>query len=414
MYSKKKMLMFLVVALLISTVSMLGLAAKRKELVVAYPGWDSAEQEKAVSALVKEFNAKNPDLHIALQNYPWAMYRDKIVVQLKAKSGPDLGYNPMYWIPAWYRNGFISDLTKYIPELNITDWYEGSWGSSLYGSKYYSIPDRREPDVVYYNADLFEKAGIKEFPSTMDEFLAAAKKLTTQDVAGFGLAMASHSTLPSQILNFLYAFGVDPITADGKGTTFLEPETIKAVQFYIDLYRKYNVTQKSATGDSRDEIRRLFMAGKVAMMIDGLWAAGTFDQLAPDLNWKTGVFPQVSGLERSCLAQGWDWVIYSHSNYPDEAFRFIKFMTQPENMAKAVVTLPARKTASTVERFADPFYDIWFEALKYASPPPKTEYYNDIFQYVMGDVLQSIVIQNVPVEKALEVAAKRSLDILNQ
>ena len=204
------------------------------------------------------------------------------------------------------------------------------------------------------------------------------------------------------------------MTPDGQDTLMTSPGFVEAVQFWIDMYNKYNVTQSSAPADSRDEVRRLFIAGKVAMMVDGLWAVNTFQELAPDLNFGIAKVPRVEDQPHRTLTQGWDWFIYSHTEHPDEAFRVIEFFTRPENMARAEVTLPARKSAAEQERYQDPFYDIWFDALQYGRQQPNTEYYTEIFQHTLSEAIQKIAIRGVSVTEALQQASVEARAIIEQ
>ena len=388
-------------------------AASGVTLRVAYPGWDSPEQERAVTAAIAEFERQNPDISIEMENYPWAIYHDKLVVSLRAGTGPDLGYVISRWLPELHMMGALEDLTEFRSRLQWNDWFEASWQTGLYDGRYFAIPGRREPYVIFYNRDLFKQAGIGSFPDTMDDFVAVAKRLSTNGSRGFGLVLANHPTFPGQIINFMYAFGCGVVTPDGRESLLASPECVQAVRFYTDLYRRYQVVQASAPADSRDEVRRLFMAGKVAMMIDGLWATGTFKQLAPQLDWGIGLFPRVEGKPRRALMGGWDWVVFEQTRHRDAAFRFIEYMTRPDVMAQIEVTLPARKSALEEGKYRNPWYDPWKEALQYAYPDPKTPRYEELFQ-IVNQAVQSVVLQGVAVERALSAADSQARRLLGQ
>jgi len=60
--------------------------------------------------------------------------------------------------------------------------------------------------MIYYNTELFRKAGIDEFPKTMEDFVRDARKLTGQGQYGYGLIGANDATFIGRFLNFLYAF----------------------------------------------------------------------------------------------------------------------------------------------------------------------------------------------------------------
>jgi ABC-type glycerol-3-phosphate transport system substrate-binding protein len=301
--------------------------------------------------------------------------------------------------------GKLEDLTKLRKQLDLKDWFPTSWEDGQFNGKYYSVPDRREPYVFFYNKKLFAQAGIKEFPKTMDEFVAAARKLTTGGRFGVGLVGAQDPTLAAYFINFLYAFNGNVLDSKGR-IQVANADAIKALTFYTDLYRKHKVTQTSIVGDTREQVRNLFMTGQVAMMIDGLFAVGTFKQLAPNLDWGIGMIPKVSGKKQRCLETGWDTVLFTGGKHQKEAWEFVKFYTQAQNMAQAVVTLPVRKTAFESPRFKDASYDPWKQALAYGQPNPKTKYYERMM-LAIGEAVQNALTGKMTPEKALKEAEKQ-------
>src|SRR5690606_26113127 len=108
-------------------------------------------------------------------------------------------------------------------------------------------------------------------------------------------------------------------------------------------------------------------------------------------------------LERKTLSTGWDSVIFTSSRHPEEAWRFIQFYTQPENMAASVMTLPVRQTAFDSERFQTAFYDPWKDALQYGEPNPQTPHYEQMM-FIIGEAVQR-ALSGTSVEQALRDAA---------
>lgn len=380
--------------------------ASKVKLVWAYPGWDTKEQEAAVTAVVKEFMRLEPNIEVEIRNYPWSVMHDKLVVELRAKQGPDVGYVNSRWTQEFIQNGFLMDLTSRLSQINRDDWMSNYWSSVSRNNKVYALPDRREAYVMFYNKALFRDAGIKSVPETMDDFLVAAKALTTKGVYGFGLVGASHPTMIGQFTNFLYAFGGRILNADGTKATINDEHGVNALSFYADLYHKFKVCQTSAPGDARDQVRQLFMAGRVGMMIDGLFGGSTFTSMAPQLEWGIFKIPQVKGEKRSAVAGGWDNAIFSYTKNPEEAWKFVKFITEPENMAKMTMTFPVRKSAFEMPRFKDPSNAPWLDALQNSDPELSSPYYEQI-ALILGDAVQDVLVKNVSAKKAMDAAAAR-------
>lgn len=384
----------------------LSMASAQDDVVTltwVYPGWDSAEQEAAVTRIIAEFEEANPDIRIDLQNFPWTVFHDRLIIALQSQDGPDGGYVITRWLPELHQMGRLVDLSDRVQDLELDDWFDASWLDGTFDGRPFSVPDRREPYVFFYNKELFAAAGIEEFPSTMDEFLEAAKALTGDGRYGVALVGAQDATLPAFYLNFLYAFNGSVFDENGDIAIHNE-RGVEALQFYVDLFAEHGVVQPSVLGDARDQARNLFMTGQVAMLLDGLYATGAFEQLAPDLEWGIGKVPQVEGRERKTLSTGWDNVIFTSTEHPDEAWRFIQFYTQAENMAEAVMTLPVRQTAFDSERFQSAFYTPWKDALQYGEPNPQTPHYEQMM-FIIGEAVQRALGGAATVEQALQDAA---------
>ena len=78
--------------------------------------------------------------------------------------------------------------------IDLKDMWASALGRYQYDGKVlakgdqYALPKDIGPSVLYYNKDLFKKAGV-EFPSsekpmTFEELLALSQKLTKKDTAG--------------------------------------------------------------------------------------------------------------------------------------------------------------------------------------------------------------------------------------
>jgi multiple sugar transport system substrate-binding protein len=182
---------------------------------IAYPGWDSAEQEEAVTGIFNRYEEQNPDVRIELVSIPFPVMKQQLVVALRSGDAPDMGYIDGRWIPEMQAAGFLADLTERAESLDRDDWHEGPWMASTVDGRIYGIPDRIDPWMIYYNVDLFEAASIDEFPKTMSQLVETGKKLTGDGVYGWGLIGANDATLIGRFLNFLYAFGGGFLNEDG-------------------------------------------------------------------------------------------------------------------------------------------------------------------------------------------------------
>jgi multiple sugar transport system substrate-binding protein len=373
---------------------------------IAYPGWDSKDQEKEVTSIFAEYEKRNPGVKIEIISIPFPVMKQKLIVALRSGDAPDVGYVDGRWLQEMQAAGFLAEVDDLVKEVGKADFYEAPWQSATVGGKIYAIPDRIDPWMIYYNTEMFKKADVPQFPKTMEDFVRDAKKLTGSGKYGYGLIGANDATLIGRFLNFLYAFHGNLLKADGKTAAINEEAGVKALQFYGDLLTKYKVVQPSALGNSHNDVRQLFMTGQVAMMIDGPWARGTLKEMAPTLKWSVGQIPQVGSLRPRFTMSSWYYVVFAPSTVRGEDKQFVKYLLQPENMARSVVTIPGRKSAAAMPRFQTPDWRPWIEAAPYGEPLPITDKFSQIAD-IVGNAVQQVLSEKKPAKEAADEAAAR-------
>lgn len=394
------------VVTLVFTFAAAVLAQSNATLKLFYPGWDSAEQEAAVTSLITEFEAQNPGIQVEIISTPFGVFQERLFVSLRSGDPPDVGYIAARWLQELREGEFLLDMSDVMANLPREDWIEATFYGVDTGDAIYAIADRVDPWVIYYNKDLFAQAGVQQCPETLDDFVEAGERITGGGVYGFGLVGAKHATQLGQFANFLWAHHGHFVEEDGRTPVINTPESVAALQFYTDLLNEYEIVQPSAVADSRDEVRQLFFTNQVAMMIDGPWAQGTIRELAPDIDWGVCKIPQLAGTPRNSVLSGWSYTIFAGTEYPDEAKRFVEFMLQPEHMAEGVVTLPARFSAQEMVRFQTDDWAPFVDAAQYGSPELSSPIYSDIAD-IVGDMIQEVLLGVKTAQQAADDAAAR-------
>jgi ABC-type glycerol-3-phosphate transport system substrate-binding protein len=375
-------------------------------LKIAYPAWDTSAQQAAVTGIFSEYEKQNPNVKIEVLSLPFPVLRQRLVVAARAGDPPDVAYVDGRWVPEMAAPGLLTDITANVARLDRADWFAEPWKGATLGNRVFAVPDRIDPWLVYYNTEMFQKAGITTFPKTMEQLAEAAVKLTGDGVYGWGLIGAKDPSLISRYINFLYAFHGDLLTPDGKKSAFAQPNSVAALRFYTDLLVKHKAAQPSAMANGLNDVNQLFMTGRVGMIIDGPWRQGSLREQAPNLKWAVAQLPPAAGKAPRYLTSSWYYTLFKGGKNPDAAFRFVEFLLRPENMAKSVVTLPARKSAAADPRFATAQYKPWVEAIPNAIPFTPTDKFTEIAD-VVGDAVQQVLGGRADAEKAAAEASRR-------
>ena len=232
-----------------------------------------------VADLVHE---KYPNITVTIENTNWTSYWTKLPVELASGNAPDLIY--MHFSRASdYTDSMlpISDYIEKDEDINIDEFYSGILDSFIFDDQVYALPYDFGPYIMYYNKDLFEKAGVKEFPETWTEFLDAIKKLKASGV--IPIAMGTQTTYMAGHLHdqiFYKWLGTDAAKKLGsRDMKWTDPEVVETLQFVQDLIDA-GAFDKNAAGMTDNIAMTQFQQGEAAMVITGPWNIGTFEDPA--------------------------------------------------------------------------------------------------------------------------------------
>jgi multiple sugar transport system substrate-binding protein len=145
---------------------------------------------------------------------------------------------------------------------------EAVWNAGQVKDARYTIPLDTHPLVLYYNKDMFQKAGITmptDRPMTKEEFEKAVDALNKDGIAGVSIGTAFQTGAWFQAL--IREFGGDITNADGTQATYNSDQGVQAATYIHDLKAK---TTPQVNGAGDPEVK-LFQQQKAAMVFHGPW-----------------------------------------------------------------------------------------------------------------------------------------------
>ncbi|WP_030661724.1 extracellular solute-binding protein [Streptomyces cellulosae] len=262
--------------------------------------------EATFRASATEWNKAHPDSRIDIQYFQNDPYKQKLRTAVGAGDGPVLFEN---WGGGALKNyvdaGKVADLT---PDLDKNPaWKNRIFPSVLQSTtidgKVYGVPvNGVQPVVLYFNKELFEKAGA-EPPKTWDDLLALVKTFKAKGIAP--ISMGGGSKWPDLMwMEYLVDRLGGPqafqnIVAGKKGA-WSDPAVLKAAEMIKQLvdaggFAKGFTSVSADTGQAEAQL----YTGKAAMILQGSWGFGTIQTGSAKfvsggkLGW-TG-FPAVTG-----------------------------------------------------------------------------------------------------------------------
>jgi len=316
-----------------------------------------------------EFDAAHPDLKITYDFQVDSQVAQNTLNQLAAgEKIPDL-----VGIERGAFGGFMKDgaIDKYFVDLTpligdrAKDYSEGRWSIYSYQGKYYGIESSLTPSVLYYQPDLYTKAGI-EVPKTWEDVLnTAGPKLAAN---GSAFTFATNDGTWFQM--YYNQRGGDIFDKDGKfvmGDETNKPIAIEVATFVQNAV-KAGIFLPVLGGDvwSGATIPTAYQSGKLASTVmPDWWSSCCLKPGVPDMSgkWALATMPTwAAGGHATATWGGTGWSVAKGDNQ-DLAWEFLDFVylgkdSQVQRFQK-INMFPVMFDAMTdadVTSVTDPFY----------------------------------------------------------
>lgn len=374
--------------------------------------WDADWNKTVIPNLIKEFNKKYPNVTVDIQYFPDDGMSNKYLLALQQKNGPDVINMQLAWTPAFSLSGGLLDLTKYEADNNLADFYPGALNACKVNDKIYGLPYRSETHGLIYNKDLFKAAGLdpEKAPSTWDEVLADAKKLTKGGVSGFALPGKNAGNMTYQLFNMIFSKGGEVFSSDSKKSMLDQTADLQMANYYVDMFTKEKVVPNSILQNDGVADRNLFTSGKVAMYMSGPYDLPTIQKANPKINIGTGMIPEL-GAGKKVILGGWSVAATSYTKNPDAAAALVNFLTSADASIVYSNTFSARK--STAAHYADPLLQPFLKSLDYAQTLPAIPQLTQI-QNTASEQLQGALAGTSSTDDAMKSITAKINDLLSQ
>lgn len=331
---------------------------EREEMVkIQFASWGSKTEVEILKEVINDFETLNPDIKIEFLHIP-QNYFQKIHLLFASNTEPDVLFLNNHYLPVYANAGKLMPIT---PKENVYD--EKVLEALSWHDVIYAIPRDISLLVVYYNKNLFRRAGVAEPENgwTQGDFLAKALKIK-EKTSAFGISFEED---PLFYLPYLMSEGTDFADLDSE-------QAKQALNFYADLRKKYHVAPRREESASAT-MAQMFLQGNLAMHFSGRWLTPKYLEDA-NFEWDTVLFP--AGTKGSIVpldASG--WAVSKASRHKEEALMFVNYLASRnviEKFAKMGLIVPARQDVDF--RGAE----VYRKALKSAQPTPVSVDYNKV------------------------------------
>lgn len=361
---------------------------------------------------------------------------------MAAKQVPDVNQFGTEMVP-WASKGAMTPIDDYVKNsgMDLSKYDSKMVDAVTWDGKLWEVPYSSSTCVLYYNKDIFDKAGL-DYPThdwndtnwTTDAFIELAQKLT---IDKNGKNAAEDGFDPDNIVQYgvggmqamwfaPWYFGGD--ITDQTGTTYTgnDENTAKGIQFFADLSLKYHVMPTAEQSQALSAGGNIFLTGKVAMNVDGTWGATTMKDAS--FNWDIAATP--IGTNHSVVLYTDGLGVGGNSQNPDGGWEFINWLNSSDEnyldflkSTSGYMTIPSKldtrdKVKSLLqEQFPDVDIDVMFNAVSVEDAKPVymrySENWNKLSSLLENEVYSVVNNGEKTAQQALSDVAKEAQDILD-
>ncbi|CAN7696917.1 ABC transporter substrate-binding protein [Rhizobium sp. LjRoot258] len=354
---------------------------------------------------IKEWEGKNPGWKVTPEVVGWEQCQDKATTLAAAGTPVGMAYVGSRTLKEFAQNDLIvpvpmtdEEKKSYYPNIVDTVTFQNTqWG----------VPVAFSTKALYWNKDIFKQAGLdpETPPKTWAEEIADAKQIKEKTgIAGYGLPAKTFDNTMHQFMHWVYTNNGKVI--DGDKIVIDSPEVLAALQAYKDI-TPYSV--EGATAYEQNEIRAIFLDGKVGMIQAGSGAAARLKDTK--INWGVAPLP----LGPSAKGEGTllitdSLAVFKGTGVEDKAIEFAKFITSPgpqgEYELQGGAGLTPLRPSAKVDEFvkADPSWKPFIDGIAFGGPEPLFTDYKG-FQNSMIEMVQSVVTGKAQPADAIKKAA---------
>ncbi|MBO3747802.1 ABC transporter substrate-binding protein [Streptosporangiaceae bacterium NEAU-GS5] len=303
--------------------------------------WDyfgySPQSDQAVNSLIQKYEQSHPNVDIQRTAIGFADFRTKLLQAAATGKFPDIAAVDNSDIPVFASQGALADLTSKMSAWPRKDDYLDFVVQSVqYDKKFYGVPFRSNTTALWYNKDLFKKAGIAGPPQTWQDLRTDAKALTSGKQSGFCFAAAPTEEGTFTFLPMIWQAGGDvPTIGDGA--------SVKALQFVNDLVNVDKSAPKSVLQWGQSDVGDQFGSGLCAMMVNGPWVLGSVEK--GKFAWDVAPWPAGDAGTASPLG-GEAWAVGKNANV-DAVWQLADWLADPANsrteISEGLSSIPNRK-----------------------------------------------------------------------
>lgn len=306
-------------------------------VTISFASW--VGDSEILMGLRDQFHELHPNITVEFVSVPFEQFTDKLTTQIAGGNPPDSVYLDSSAVAAFASRNALAPLDPYIAKseaVDPNDYVDAFRISAMFEDRMYALPFDGESTALFYRTDLFEAAGIAKPPGTWEEFEEAAQALTNTEERQYGYILFAPESA-YYWYPWLWQAGGNLLSEDGQEVLFDSDAGKLAAEFYVGLAA---YSPPDFYNSNSYDGRVAFATGQVAMYMAGAWLVSVLQSEFPDITGKWATAPLPRQERCATTIAGDSLAILALSDKQDAAWKWIEFLSAPQNMALWTVGTP--------------------------------------------------------------------------
>lgn len=357
-----------------------------------------------LQGIIDAFEAENPGVSVEVTHAPYDEYFTRLQTRVAGGQAPDTFELNFENFVTYAESGALLDPSGAV-SFDEGRFYPEALGAFQRDGAQLGLPISFANVVLFYNADLFDAAGL-DYPDeswTWDDELAAAQQLTDADAGVWGTYQ------PVSFFEFFKVLAQNggQFFDDSGDVAFDSPEGVEAAEWLIDRVGTVTPTEADLGGQPNEAV---FADGRIAMWHSGIWMFSGMEDV--DFTWDVTVEPGNTQDASHFFANA--VVASATTEHEEAAGRWMEFLAGSDAAVDARLDasweLPAVADASLfapyLEQTPPENREAVFASLDAVVVPPVIEQQQQM-QDAVDQALQQALLGQLSVEEALAQAAEQ-------
>jgi multiple sugar transport system substrate-binding protein len=381
------------------------------------------DPNKTVTRLIEKFNKQNKgEFQVTYRLMPadTGQYFDKLRTEFQAGGGDiDVIGADVIWPIQFGAQGWLQDLSDKFPESEQQKFLPAPINASIYEDGIFAVPWFTDAGLLYYRQDLLDTP-----PKTWEEFMEMAQTVSQEAGIpnGFVFQGSNYEGGVCNALEYIRTHGGDVLSNVTSGEVIIDsPEAVAGLETYHSMVAD-GVAPEAVVNYTETESVPVFGDGESVFLREWPGTYGDIQGGAFKLKGEqVGVapIPVAPGNQSFSTLGGWTMAINAATDMPDEAWEFVQFVTNEENLKFRAIEggyIPGRSSLLDDPEVdeANPIVGLAKEILlDNATSRPVTQYYGDM-SLEMAEQFNATLKGDVSPQQAVKTLQESLSSIMEQ